>query len=115
MATGTIPKPSLAVTEITNSVTFNENITGTNTRIYVKDNVLFVFYQGESKTHSQNDVLFQLPSAYKPQAQTYSVFVINNTGYGNVSLNGSGSCFINQIANGGTAGRIYSNFSVPLI
>ena len=42
-------KPDFSTTEITSQITFNETITGTNTHFYIKNGVLYIFYQGENK------------------------------------------------------------------
>lgn len=101
-------------TDITSSVQFTEDITGTNTRVYAKNGIVFIFYQGESKTHSANDLLFTLPSGYRPSDLIYNDMVINNTGYGNVSIKTNGECLIAQVANGLTAGRVYFSMSFPI-
>ena len=107
-------KPNFSTTEITSSCTFTEDISGTNTRVYVKSGMVFIFYQGESTTHSSQDDLFTLPSGYRPANLIYQAFVCNNTGYGNVSINTTGAVKVNQIANGSTAGRIYFSACFPL-
>lgn len=101
-------------TEITSLCTFDEDITGTNTRIYVKGGVVCIFYQGESKTHSANESLFTLPSGYRPQNLIYTTFGINQTGYGNIAIQNTGAVYISQVANGGTAGRVYFACAFPL-
>lgn len=100
--------------EVTSSVTFTENVSGTNTRFYYKDGSLFIYYQGESKTHSAADTLFTLPSGYRPTNMLYVPFVINNSGYGNVVINTDGKAQINNLTGGGTAGRVYFNCVIPL-
>ena len=102
---------------ITSSVTFNETITGTSTQIFVKDNVLYIFYQGESKAHSANDLLFTLPSAYRPSMIKYVTFLASNGVNfitGDVYINTDGTCKVNQISNTSGAGRIYFTFAYPL-
>lgn len=105
---------STAKTEITSNVTFIENITGTNTRVYEKGGVVYIYYQGENKTHAAGDDLFTLPSGYRPQNLIYQSIVINNTGYGNISLNNDGACKISQVANGSTSGRVYFSLAFPI-
>lgn len=106
---------SLGKVEATSQVTFTEDTTGTNTRFYTKVGVLYIFYQGESKTHSTGDVLFTLPSGLRPTHQVYIPFVCNNTGYGNVTITTGGVCTVAQIANGSQAGRLYFSCAIPLI
>lgn len=102
--------------EVTSQITFTEDVSGTNTRFYTKVGVLYIFYQGESKTHSGGDILFTLPEGLRVTNTIYTSFVVNNTGYGNVVFTPStGVVSINQIANGTTAGRIYFSCAIPLI
>ena len=101
--------------EVTSQITFTENVSGTNTRFYTKVGVLYIFYQGESKTHAAADTLFTLPSGLRPTHMLYVPFVINNSGYGNVVINTSGVVQINNLSGGSTAGRVYFNCAIPLI
>ena len=100
--------------EVTSSVTFTEDVSGTNTRFYYKDGSLYIYYQGESKTHSAGNTLFTLPSSYYPTNMLYVPFVINNSGYGNVVINTNGKVQINNLTGGGTAGRVYFHCVIPL-
>lgn len=105
-------KPSF--TNITSSVTFNET-TGGGTRFYYKDGALYLIYQSEAATHAANDLLFTLPSNYRPSAtETIIPFIKNANAYGNVKITGTdGKCVVNTIsANNG--GRIYFNAVIPL-
>ena len=104
-------------TDITSSVTFNETVTGTLTQFYVKGGVLFIFYQGESKTHSASDLLFTLPSGKRPSSLTYTTFVASNGInfiFGTISINTSGECKVNQISDSSGAGRVYFTCAIPL-
>ena len=100
--------------DITSDVTFTETISGTNTHIYYKAGVLYIFYQGESKTHAAADVLFTLPSGYRPPNQLYVPFIINNSGYGNIVMNTNGTVQVNNLYGGSTAGRVYFSAAIPL-
>lgn len=100
---------------INNSVaTFTEDITGTNTRIIIKNRTVIANYQGESKTHAAGDTLFTFNSGYRPGYLFYVPFVINNTGYGVLSINSDGAVKVSTINGGTTAGRIYAQFTFPL-
>ena len=105
----------IKIGEVTSSCSFTEDITGTNTHVYKNANTVHVQYQGESKTHAANDVLFTLPTSCRPSSMFYVPFVINNTGYGNLSIATTGAVSINQVANGASAGRIYASFDIPLL
>lgn len=107
-------KPDLSRTDIKSQVTFNETITGTNTQVYVKMGVLYIYYQGENKTHNANDTLFTLPAAYKPTNMTYCTFNINDVAYGEVGIENTGKCFINHISTAGASGRVYFAVAIPL-
>lgn len=105
---------NLGKVEATSQISFTEDVSG-NTKFYTKVGVLYIFYQGESKTHASGDTLFTLPAGLRPSNLTYIPFVINNSGYGNVSITTAGVCSVAQIANGSTAGRIYFSCAIPLI
>ena len=107
-------KPDLSRTDIKSQVTFDETITGTNTQVYVKMGVLYIYYQGENKTHNANDTLFTLPAAYKPTNMTYCTFNINDVAYGEVGIENTGKCFINHISTAGASGRVYFAVAIPL-
>lgn len=113
MAEGYEPRPSEGIEDITSKVTFSENVSGTSTVLYVKNNQLYVYYQGESKNHSAGDTLFTLPNTITVIRLTFHPFVINGLAFGNVSLNVNGVCSIAQISEA-VSGRVYASFSVPL-
>lgn len=104
-----------AKTEITPQVTFDENISGTNTRIFYKNGVLYIFYQGESKTHNTQDLLFTLPSGYRPPNLLYTQFVINSSGYGTIEMTTAGVVRITNITGGENTGRVYFTVAIPLV
>lgn len=99
---------------VMNLVTFTEDISGTNTRFYEKGEVLYIFYQGESKTHTTQETLFTLPSGYRPLNQLYTPFVMNNFGYGTVEISTLGVAKITNIIGGENTGRVYFNVSFPV-
>jgi len=115
---GAINELNAGAVDVTNQVTIAEDITGTNTRFIKKDNVLYIFYQGESKSHAQGDLLFTLPDSLLPMGQIYFLFAINNTCYGNCTLattgTDKGKVKIAQISTGSTTGRVYFNVSFPV-
>ena len=115
---GAINELNAGAADVANQVTFAEDITGTNTRFLKKDNVLYIFYQGENTSHAQGDVLFTLPDSLLPMGQIYFLFAINNTCYGNCTLattgTDKGKVKIAQISTGSTTGRVYFNVSFPV-
>ena len=101
-------------TDITSLITWGES-KGGGTRFYYKDGAIYLLYQGEAKAHSANDLLFTLPSGYRPSAsETIFPFIKNNSSYGNVKITGAdGKCVVNTISSTTASGRIY--FSVVIV
>ena len=95
--------------------TFTENISGTNTRLVRKNKNVYVYYQGEAKTHAANDVLFTLNSGYRPPFQLYIPCVFNQAGFGVLEVNTNGVVRITQISSsGGATARVYAHFTFPI-
>lgn len=108
-----LPTPETS-TEFNSSVTFVGTI-GSDTHFYKKDNNVYLNYQGASGTHAADDILFTLPSGYRPKASIDTPFVLNNSAYGVVNINAStGVCKINFISNSSANGRIYFTIAYPL-
>ena len=105
---------SPTITDITSDVTWTESITGTNTKVYVKNNVVYLNYQGPSKTHASGDVLFTLPSGYRPKNLLYTPFVVNGLAFGNFEIATNGQAKINQVSDSTATGRIYATVSFPI-
>ena len=100
-------------TDIKSLVTFSENISGTNTKFFVLDNVLYIFYQGESKAHVNDDALFTLPSQYRPGGNYYFTAMVNQNTFGIVEI-ASGVCKLWTL-NQSATGRVYFTAAIPLI
>lgn len=107
-----LPVPETAV-NFTSQVTFVGTVGG-DTRFYKKNDVVYMNYQGTTGTHDTNDILFTLPSGYRP-INSFSVpFVLNNMAYGVVNVNAStGVGKINFISSNSANGRIYFNIAYP--
>lgn len=103
-------KPSF--TNITSSTTFNETAGGA-TMIYYKDGAIYILYQGEAKAHNVNDLLFTLPSGYRPSGERFATFIKNANAYGNVKISSDGTCVVNAISSTSN-GRIYFNIVIPI-
>lgn len=112
MASGTIQMTAGAV-EITSQVTFGET-QANNTHIYVlpQMRLVLVYYQGEGKVHATGDVLFTVPSEYKPKNQVYAPYIKNANAYGTLSMAASGNCIVNNTSSS-ASGRIYAAFVYP--
>ena len=113
MASGTIQMTAGAV-EITSQVTFAE-AQANNTHIYVlpQMRLVMVYYQGEGKVHATGDVLFTVPSEYKPKNQIYAPYIKNANAYGTLAVGAAtGNCTVNNTS-GGVSGRIYAAFVYP--
>lgn len=113
MASGTIPMTA-GVVEITSQVTFAEAYAN-NTHIYVlpQMRLVLVYYQGEGKVHATSDVLFTVPSEYKPKNQVYAPYIKNANAYGTLAVSSTtGKCIVNNTS-GNVSGRIYASFVYP--
>lgn len=100
--------------EITNQVTFAET-KANNTHIYVlpQMRLALVYYQGEGKVHATGDLLFTVPSEYKPKNSFYAPYIKNATAYGTLGMAAaSGNCTVNNTS-GDASGRIYAAFVYP--
>ena len=96
------------VEEFTEKVNFSGG-SAVNSHFYKKGNMVYFLYQGQGKTHSAGDVLFTVPSKYKPKYQTHFPFVKNNQAYGTVSFSEvTGIANVNMISSSAN-GRIYIN------
>ena len=102
------------VVEITSQVTFAE-AQANNTHIYVlpQMRLVLVYYQGEGKVHAIGDVLFTVPSEYKPKKQIYAPYIKNANAYGTLTMSSStGNCIVNNTSVD-ASGRIYAAFVYP--
>ena len=104
---------TMDVVEITGRVTFAET-QANNTHIYVlpQMRLVLVYYQGEGKVHATGDVLFTVPSEYKPKNQIYAPYIKNANAYGTLSMATSGNCIVNNTSSS-VSGRIYAAFVYP--
>lgn len=108
---------STAREDVTSQVTFSETVTGTNTKIFLKDDVLYIYYQGENKAHANDDTLFTLPASLRPSQIVYMPFLSvygSNFITGTASISADGACKINQINDTTNTGRVYFAFAYPL-
>lgn len=113
MAEGNIIMTTGAV-EITSQVTFAET-KAANTHIYALPQIrlVLVYYQGEGKVHATSDVLFTMPSEYKPKATVNAPYIKNATAYGTLTMSSTtGNCIVNNTS-GDASGRIYAAFVYP--
>lgn len=102
------------ITDFTSQITFDGSIGG-DTHFYKKDKVIYLNYQGTTGTHATDDVLFTLPSEYRPTASLSVPFILNNSAFGVVNINYStGICKINFLSNSSANGRIYFNVAYPI-
>lgn len=105
-----------AAVDITSQCTFYEDITGTDTHIYYKNGCVYVFYQGEIKSHtdgSSGSLLFLLPSGYRPMTNLYIPFVVGGSAYGLLLVSTNGNVRVNSVSSTVT-GRVVSSFVFPV-
>ena len=108
------------ITSLTGQCTFKESVTGTNTRIHAKNGVVYVYYQGEAKTHTADptdnaNLLFNLPAAWAPSGQIYVPFIANNLGYGVLAVAADGTVRVSTITSTTIVARVYAAFSYPVV
>ena len=104
----------VSVEDITNQFTWNETVVDTGTGAYKFGNMIFITYQGENKTHAALDVLFVVPSGLRPPKNWRIPFTVNALTYGNLVINATGNCIINQISDSTQSGRIYFSIAYPI-
>ena len=90
-----------------NLVTFESGEEVANGQFSKIGNIIIVRYQGQSKTHSANTLLFTIPSGYRPSAQVNIPFVKNTVAYGIMQIAANGQCKITQISSTTDTGRVY--------
>lgn len=101
------------IEEFTSKVSFNESVTG-NTHFLKQGNMCYVYFQGEGKTHSNNQLIATIPSGYRPSKTIFAPFVVNAGAYGELVINTNGNINVNIISSTSVSGRIYANFTYPL-
>ena len=69
--------------------------------------------QGEVKLRSENQLIFTLPSGYRPIDNKYAPVTFGNLAYGEIRINTSGVCAIYSISSNVTA-RVFINMSFSL-
>lgn len=105
---------ALGTKDVTSQITWNETTVDTGTGAYKFGNMVFITYQGENKTHAALDVLFVVPSGLRPPKNWRIPFTVNGLTYGNLVINATGNCAINQISDDTQSGRIYFSVAYPL-
>lgn len=97
----------------TNEVTFMES--KANVQFYKIGKLIIINYQGEVKSHSQNEELFRLPSEYAPSQFVAVPFLGQNGAYsGCMGIYSNGAASIISITNSSKPGRLYANFTYVL-
>ena len=107
--------PDFTPVDVTNQITWNETTVTTGTKALKVNNMLFLTYMGETKTHSANDTIFVMPSGLRPISIGWRVaFVVNGLTYGNLVFSANGNVNINQINDDTQTGRIYFSVAFPI-
>lgn len=91
------------------SVTFSESAVTGNCKFLKIGTMVFIIYQGETKTHNQGDLLFTVPAGYEPLIGNVPVtFIKNANAYGTVQLyKANRQCQVGAISSTSASGRIY--------
>lgn len=100
-------------TNIKSQITWNET-TASGTGAYKNGNMVYITYQGESKTHSNGDTLFVLPTGLRPIQNWEASFTVDGKAYGQVHVLANGNVNINNISDNTVTGRIYFSVSFPI-
>ena len=99
----------VGITDFQSKVTFNETIGSWNS--FKKcGNIIAITFQGENKGHSANDLLFTLPSEYRPSKLVGTIFATDGT-YGKIALDTDGTCKVASIVSSSQSGRIMFNLT----
>lgn len=97
----------------TNEVTFMEN--KANVQFYKIGKLITINYQGEVKSHSQNEELFRVPSKYAPPQFVAVPFLGQNNAYsGCMGIYTNGAASIISITDSSKPGRLFANFTYVL-
>ena len=97
--------------DFASKVTFNENYGSISFK--KTGNLVSISYQGESKAHAVNDLIFTLPEGYRPKTTIYIPIIINTIAYGIVDITTSGTCNIRQLTQATSGGRVFFNVTFP--
>lgn len=102
--------------DFTSSVTFGEGTPTQYTEFLVKQNTVWIDYQGYNKPHSINETLFTLPEAYRPSVRKQVSGSFGGVNPALFIINTDGTCVINQATPSGLSGtlRAYLQVSYPL-
>lgn len=106
-------KVTATATNVKSQITWNES-TASGTGAYKIGNMVFLTYQGESKTHANGDTLFVLPAALRPLQNWEQSFTVDGKTYGQVHVLSNGNVNINSIADNSQTGRIYFSVAYPI-
>ena len=92
--------------------TFDETVSSYS--CVVSAGICHLFYQGESKAHSNGDSLMILPSGASPRSTIFAPFVKYGGAYGAIKIESGGLVTVGFITNNTITGRIYFNCSYPV-
>lgn len=106
---GTV-EDALTPLNITGQVTFTDTPTN-QTRFFKVGKTIIILFQGSSKTHSLQELLFTLPSDVRPTAETHLTFVVGSGAYGVVRIDNSGEARVVAISDTTYQQRLYISAS----
>lgn len=101
-------KEFLNIENFTNKVNFSETNHG-NVMFFKSGNLIFINYQGESKTHKYDDIIFTLPERYRPNYQIHLNFNGFKNLIGQAVIYPNGECKITSISDESEKARIAIN------
>ena len=99
--------------DVKNLITWNENL-ASGAGAYRVANMMFISYQGQSKTHSNGETLFVLPVGLRPIQNWEQAFTVDGKTFGQIHVLSNGNVNINNIADDTQTGRIYFSVAYPI-
>lgn len=103
-----------ATDDFSSLVTLGEKANANGCTFKKFGNVISISFQGISTTYvigTNADVLFTLPSGYRPNETWFAPCVLNGLAFGNVKISTDGTCVLNQLSDITKTGRIYANIT----
>ena len=105
---------SLASQDFSGSVTFNEG-SPANYMFRRSGKTIVISFRGQSKTHTGDNVIFTIPSGYRPANNVYAPFTKGGSAYGVLEIAAStGACRIVFISSTTSTDRLVCNITYML-
>ena len=97
------------IRDVTSQFTVGSGETPANFKAWKMGDMVFLSYQGASKTHSANALILTASSDVRYGGEMLFPFTKNASTYGTMRQNADGTIEVNQISSTTNTGRIYFN------